>query len=332
MNVLLTCAGRRSYLVEYFMELKEVNEVHVANSIIDAPAMLVADYRFHTPSIYRENYVDLIIDYCKKNNIKMVISLLDLELSILSKCKYLFEKNNILLAISDYEVCEICNDKYATQQFLLANDFPTVNMFLNTDEVIKAVSENTAGYPFFIKPRWGMGSIAVYQAENEEELKVFYQKVKKELEKTYLREGSKVFKGKDVIIQETLAGEEYGLDVLNDFKGNYIKTFVKKKVVMRSGETDAAITIADQTLEKLGKEIAEKLKHYGNLDMDVFFNGRTAYILELNPRFGGGYPFTHLAGGNIVKAYIDLYHNKDVDLTSYHTGLKSSKSIIMLKS
>jgi carbamoyl-phosphate synthase large subunit len=168
--------------------------------------------------------------------------------------------------------------------------------------------------------------------ENEEELKVFYQKVKKELEKTYLREGSKVFKGKDVIIQETLAGEEYGLDVLNDFKGNYIKTFVKKKVVMRSGETDAAITIADQTLEKLGKEIAEKLKHYGNLDMDVFFNGRTAYILELNPRFGGGYPFTHLAGGNIVKAYIDLYHNKDVDLTSYHTGLKSSKSIIMLKS
>ena len=78
MNILLTCAGRRSYLVQYFMELDNVNEVHTANNLIDSPAMLVADYNFHTGSIYSKNYVDSIISYCKKNNIKMVISLLDL--------------------------------------------------------------------------------------------------------------------------------------------------------------------------------------------------------------------------------------------------------------
>ena len=94
MNILLTCAGRRSYLVQYFMELDNVNEVHTANNLIDSPAMLVADYNFHTDSIYSKNYVDSIISYCKKNNIKMVISLLDLELTVLSKEKY-FEANNI---------------------------------------------------------------------------------------------------------------------------------------------------------------------------------------------------------------------------------------------
>ena len=52
MNILLTCAGRRSYLVQYFMELDNVNEVHTANNLIDSPAMLVADYNFHTGSIY----------------------------------------------------------------------------------------------------------------------------------------------------------------------------------------------------------------------------------------------------------------------------------------
>lgn len=332
MNILLTCAGRRSYLVEYFKALNEVDEVHAANSIIDAPAMLVADHTFHTQSIYAESYVDSLLIYCKENNIKIVISLLDLELTVLSKQKHLFEANGIVLAISNYEVCNLCNDKYATQKFLIEHNFPTVNIYLNTDEVIKAVEAGKAKYPFFIKPRWGMGSIGVFQVDDEDELRVLYKKVKKELQKSYLREGSIVFEGQDVIIQETLEGEEYGLDVLNDFKGNYITTFVKKKVAMRSGETDAAITVDDQTLQELGREVASRLKHYGNLDMDVFYDGKTAYVLELNPRFGGGYPFTHLAGGNIAKAYVDLYNNKDVDFTRYQTGLKFSKSITLLKS
>jgi carbamoyl-phosphate synthase large subunit len=331
MNILLTCAGRRSYLVDYFKELKDVNEVHTANSIKDTPAMLVADYHFQTPSIYKEGYVDLIIEYCKKHDIKMVISLLDLELTILSKKKQVFEEHGILLAISNYQICKICNDKYATQEFLKANNFPTVHMFLSTEEAIKAVYDRKASFPFFIKPRWGMGSIGVYQVENEEELKVLYLKVKKELQKTSLKEGSKALKGQDVIIQENLPGEEFGLDVFNNFKGNHIKTFVKKKITMRAGETDAAVTVANPTLEELGKNVSKKLKHYGNLDMDVFFDGKTAYILELNPRFGGGYPFTHLAGGNIVKAYIDLYNNRDLNLDDYHIGLKYFKSISFLK-
>lgn len=326
MNILLTCAGRRSYLVEYFTQIPDVNEVHTANSIADSPAMLVSNHNFHTESIYSPNYVKSIIEYCKQNSIKIVISLLDLELTILSEQKNLFERNNIFLAISNYKICNICNDKYLTQKFLLDNDFLTVNMFLNPAEAISSVKEKKSSFPFFIKPRWGMGSLSVYKADNDDELIFYYKMVKKELQKSYLKEGSKAFEGDDVIIQETLTGDEYGLDVLNDFKGNFIRTFVKKKLAMRSGETDSAITLSNESLEKLGMKVSEKLMHYGNLDMDVFYNGDQIYILELNPRFGGGYPFTHIAGGNIVKAYIDLYNGKDLKF-DFKFNIKASKMI-----
>ena len=83
----------------------------------------------------------------------MVISLLDLELTILSKQKKYFEANNIFLAISDYDVCNICNDKLLTQKFLLENNFPTVNMYLKPNDAIKAVNKKESKFPFFIKPR-----------------------------------------------------------------------------------------------------------------------------------------------------------------------------------
>ena len=38
---------------------------------------------------------------------------------------------------------------------------------------------------------------------------------------------------------------------------------------MRSGETDSAITILNKYLENIGKQVSEKLGHFGNLDMDV---------------------------------------------------------------
>jgi len=149
-----------------------------------------------------------------------------------------------------------------------------------------------------------MGSIALLEAENEAELRLFYQKARKIIRRTYLATESQRDPEKDVLIQEKLHGQEYGLDVINDLEGNYVTTFVKKKIAMRSGETDGAITVDCPQLRQLGKQLAKGLCHVGNLDVDVFVNDRGAHVLELNPRFGGGYPFSHLAGANIPAAIV----------------------------
>ena len=129
------------------------------------------------------------------------------------------------------------------------------------------------------------------------------------------------------MIQEKIDGKEYGMDIVNNFETNYFGTFVREKYSMRSGETDKAISIIDERFEKLGSELSQHLKHLGSLDCDIFLTKDKIYILELNPRFGGGYPFSHEAGINTAAIYIEwLKGNMNVNhFNNYKSGIFFSK-------
>jgi carbamoyl-phosphate synthase large subunit len=162
-----------------------------------------------------------------------------------------------------------------------------------------------------------MGSLVTVPVENEFELQYFYKKISENINLTPINNASSGEKKEIVVIQEKISGQEFGLDVINDFHQQYITTFIKKKISMRSGETDVAMTVYDTQLEKIGQEIAKKLSHIANLDVDVIKNENGAYILDLNPRFGGGYPFSHLAGANLPAAIISWLSNKAPDDSNF---------------
>ena len=110
---------------------------------------------------------------------------------------------------------------------------------------------------------------------------------------------------------------------------------VKQKLGMRSGETDKAVTVRNEPLEKLGADIAAITRHPANMDVDVFWDGEKAYVLEFNPRFGGGYPFSHAAGIHLPKAIVAWLRNEAVDkaeLLAPRMGVKAVKGIIIVKS
>ena len=117
----------------------------------------------------------------------------------------------------------------------------------------------------------------------------------------------------DVIVQECIQGQEYGLDIMNDLDGNYIATSVKKKLTMRAGETDKAITVRDERLEDIGRGISQAMRHVGILDCDLIVSNSRAVVLDLNPRFGGGYPFSHRAGVNMPAAINAWLSGRDPD-------------------
>ena len=317
MNILFTSVGRRTYLVEYFKEaLNGCGEVHVANSDDNSPAFLVADKCIVTPLIYDNNYISFLLEYCNKNNINAIISLFDIDLPILSKNKKLFAENGIRVIISDKKVLDICNDKYSTYLFLKEHDFNTPKTYLNIED-----AKNNLDYPVVLKPRWGMGSIGIYKADNDEELEIFYKKLSREIFNTYLKYESSIDAKHAILIQEMINGQEYGLDIINDLQGNYQNTIVKRKIAMRSGETDCAETVDFLEMKLIGEKLSKSLKHIANLDCDVFVTvDNTVYILELNARFGGGYPFSHLAGVNLPKAIIKWLKNEIVDINELLTA------------
>ena len=101
---------------------------------------------------------------------------------------------------------------------------------------------------------------------------------------------------------------------MNDLSGKNIGVSVKQKLAMRSGETDKAVTVDLPEVREIGRQIGEFLGHIGNLDVDIMQRADGAYcILELNPRFGGGFPFSYEAGVNLPKALIQMIKGEEYD-------------------
>ena len=331
MNILLTSTGRRTYLVEYFKKaLQGKGKVYASNSIFTY-TLTQADGYIITPNINNENYITFLINYCKTNQIEAIISLFDIDLPVLAKNKALFEKNGIKLVVSDYNVTQICNDKWSTYEFLVRIGVRQTPSFISLAETKAAITDGIVSYPLFVKPRWGMGSIGIYKVDNEEELDVLYKKLNREIFNTYLKYESSVDVNSCIIIQQAIKGQEFGIEILNDLNGKHVATFAKKKVAMRSGETDIAETVDPKIFEDVASRISEHLRHIANLDVDCFVTDEgDIYVLEMNCRFGGQYPFTHNAGVNIPLQIIKWLDGEQTDMCilTQKNGVRSCKELV----
>lgn len=315
MNVLFTCAGRRTYLLRYFRsELEKFypgSKIFATDMQLTAPALTVADVPVKVPSVYDENYVDITLDICKTNAIELLISLNDLELPLLSRSRSLFEAVGTQVLVSSSEVIDICFDKYKTAQFVSSLGLLGPLTFINLNEAKVAIKEGRLVFPIVLKPRWGSGSIGIEFVNNLDELEEVYSLLSEKIKTSILSKAS--VNGECILIQEKIEGPEYGIDVMNNLDGEFQAVSVKRKLAMRAGETDKAITIDNASIREIGKILGENLKHVGNLDCDVLERDGKYYVLELNPRFGGGYPFSHEAGVNMPLAILSWVKGKYVN-------------------
>lgn len=313
MNILFTCAGRRHYLIDYFQKAKPIGSTIVgADMQLSAPAMVLVDKQYLVPSVYAPNYVEDLLCICIKENIGAIISLNDLELPILSAQRERFEKLGIYVIVSSKEVIDICFDKWKTHEFANEIGIETPKTYLNLQSALIAINDGSLTFPVVIKPRWGSASIGIEFPENLEELKMANKLLEKKLFRSILSEISKTDVTNAILIQEQIKGKEYGLDVLNNFEGKNISVYVKEKIAMRAGETDKAVLRDHEGLEQLGKKIGENLKHIASLDCDVFEREGRYFLLEMNPRFGGGYPFSQMSGANFPAIIYALLKNEPI--------------------
>ena len=82
---------------------------------------------------------------------------------------------------------------------------------------------------------------------------------------------------------------------------------------MRAGETDIAEIVDEPEILTEITRLGKITKHIGNMDIDVFLVDGKPYILEMNARFGGGYPFSHMAGCNLPKALVAWHNNEKIE-------------------
>lgn len=335
MNILLTSAGRRGYLAAYFKEALALagcgGLVHAANSSA-CPAFANADRTVITPLIYDEAYIPFLLEYCKKEDISLLIPLFDVDVPVLAGNRERFAAEGVTVVTADPGAVDLCNDKWKTYLTLRDAGILVPSAWLDMDGALLAAEEGGISWPVMVKPRWGMGSLSVYQADDPGELRVFAGKCRKGIQNSYLKYESMADLDSCVLFQQRIRGQEYGLDVINDLDGRYRTTVVKQKIAMRSGETDAALTVDSQKLLELGERLGTLLGHRGNLDVDVLEEDGRYYVLEMNARFGGGYPFSHAAGVNLPLALVLWAMGKEPaeDVLAARTGVRAQKDIRIL--
>ena len=313
-------------MLKYFREQLAGDGLIIGGDMqLTAPALSVADIKVQLPAVYAEQYVDVLLDVCSKHNVRLLISLNDLELPILADNKHRFEEIGTIVVVSSPDVIDVCFDKLKTAQFIERIGLKAPMTFVNLNEAEDAINKGKLHFPVILKPRWGSGSIGIEVVEDIEELRMVYRLLLHKVKKSILATASQ---GDEyIMIQQLIRGREYGLDIMNDLNGNHVAVSVKQKLAMRAGETDKAVTVSDAQLADIGRLIGEQLGHIGNLDCDILEENGAYYVLELNPRFGGGFPFSYEAGVNLPFAMLKWVEGESVhpDILTPVTGKRFAK-------
>ncbi len=79
MNILLTCAGRRDYLVHYFREsLDGRGQVIACDSSQAAPALAAADRQFLVPAVDSPEYLEVLLAICREHHVRLLVPIHEL--------------------------------------------------------------------------------------------------------------------------------------------------------------------------------------------------------------------------------------------------------------
>jgi len=288
-NILITSSGRRVSLVKAFQfELKKIfpnSKVYTADLNPKwSSACRVSDGFFTLPKVDSENYVESILDICLKNEVKIVIPTIDTELLILSSFKDQFLQKNIQIVISDHDLILNCRDKRKTNDI-----FKKLNI-----EVPFSIDKFNPIFPLFIKPYDGSLSKDIYKINNPGELTDSLLSNPKFMFMEYI---------------DPAYFQEYTIDAYYD-KNSFLKCLVPRcRIEVRGGEISKGRTEKGEFY----KDLVEKLNFIngaiGCLTFQFFVGKETNKIIgiEINPRFGGGFPLSYASGANYPAYIIQEY-------------------------
>lgn len=293
-NILILSAGTRNKVVQYFKKALNGDGQVIATDCSNlAPAIYDADKYYIVPRMTDEGYLDVILDICKEEQISGVLSLIDPELSLLSDNVEKFAEVGTKVIGSSYELCERSLDKYEMYKWLVDNGYKCAKSYMNKEEFFSDLDDGTAKFPVFVKPARGSASISISKVTDRETVDLLFAH----------EDG--------LMIQEFFDGQEIGADVYIDMiSGEVVSIFIKKKLKMRAGETDKAVSFKDEKLFELIKEFVDRAGYRGQIDIDIFDINGEYYISEVNPRFGGGYPHAYESGSDHMSLIVNNLNGK----------------------
>jgi carbamoyl-phosphate synthase large subunit len=294
-NILVLSAGRRVELVQAFQNALKSHFSSAKVFTTDlypelSAACQISSLGFKAPKVTSPEYIDFLLELCISNNIGLVIPTIDTELQILADNREQFESLGVNIIISNSDLIEVCRDKRKT-----ADTYTSLN--ISQPEIY---GKDKITFPCFCKPYDGSCSIGA--------LPLFSPDM---LTDELLRDEKNMFM--------ELVGKEYSeytIDVYYDRNGKLCCLLPRERLEVRGGEVSKGATRKNYVYDYLRYRLEGLKGARGCITAQVFANSDDEGIkaLEINPRFGGGFPLSHAAGADytdwLIREYL-LGHNID---------------------
>lgn len=297
MNILITNVGNKNFLVKEFkkslrMVFSKNSKVYASDNNLNASAIKFSDFAIKSPKYDKINFGKWLINIVETKKIKLIIPTNSYEIEYIEKKRTLLEKKyNCKVLGTPIKNIKRINNKLKLYTFLKKNKIKTPNSRSFSIFLKKKVKK----FPFVIKKVYGQSSDGVFIIKKIQDWKNFLG---------YKKNNQKYF------YQDYIKGNEYGIDIINDYKRKLIGVLVRKKIMMKNGETKKAKILSSKAFLPVAKKISKTVNHIGLIDIDAIKKNKDIYIIDINCRFGGGYKLSHAAGSNIPELLIKILKNQ----------------------
>lgn len=288
-NILITSAGKRVALVEFFKKTLKSYDSEAVVYTTDmnpslAPAGIVSDKCFKVPRVTAPEYIPMLLSICTDNNIGMVIPTIDTELLLLSENRDMFDERNIFLIVSDFYFIQVCRDKRNTGIFLQELDI----------RVPAPIDKHHPTFPLFAKPYDGSLSKDLFVVKTIEELT------------------PDIIQHPKLIFMEYIDKSEYKEFTVDMYYGrdHHVKSIVpRERVEIRAGEINKGYTRKNFLVKYLKERMNYLPGVMGCICIQLFYKESDGDVvgIEINPRFGGGYPLSYYAKADFPNYLIQEY-------------------------
>lgn len=275
MNVLITSASRKVWLVRAFQEaLNGRGHVIAADLTRQAPSMHVADAAVLLPRSDAPTYLDVLEEVCLREQVALVVPTRDGDLPILAAARERFADSGVHLAVSAPDAIETCLDKLAFTRFCVAHGFP----------VPRPVDEPTpADLPLFARPRRGQASTGA----------------------SIVRTTEALAECTDHVLAEVIDAPEYTVDVFLDLNGRPISSVPRERTVVVAGESQVTTTVDDPELADRAASLCATIGLSGPVTVQAFRADDQLLFIEVNPRFGGACALSIRSGADSPRWLLD---------------------------
>lgn len=277
---LVSSAGRRGELVRILQEVVAEHghggAVLTADMSNLAPAAYLGDGHLLVPRCTDPSFVDAVLAHCAAHGVTDVVPTIDTELSVYARAVDRFAAVGVRVWVSSPEATEIAADKRRTHAWLASHGHPVPLQW----DLGRLGEIPVDAFPLIAKPARGSSSVGLRLLGSPDEAHGLDPSL-------------------DYVLETRAPGREHTVDVLVGGDGLARAAVVRRRLETRGGEVSKGVTVDDAALARLAGEVVESLPGArGVLNVQIFQDepGEPGQVIEINARFGGGFPLTWASG------------------------------------